>query len=72
MENFKSYSNTMEFGPFSPGFNGIVGANGAGKSNFLDGLLFLFGYQAKRMRQDKIANVISHQMGDQVFKKAFV
>ena len=41
-------------------FSSIVGPNGSGKSNVIDALLFVFGFRAKKMRQDKLSQLIHH------------
>ncbi|BFU24592.1 SMC4 protein [Entamoeba histolytica HM-3:IMSS] len=56
--NFKSYYDKVELGPFHESFTAIVGANGCGKSNVIDGLLFVFGRRAKQIRQQKVADLI--------------
>ncbi|KAF5370011.1 hypothetical protein D9758_001368 [Tetrapyrgos nigripes] len=56
--NFKSYAGRQEIGPFHKSFSSIVGANGSGKSNTIDALLFVFGYRATKMRQGKLSELI--------------
>ncbi|EDR24948.1 structural maintenance of chromosomes protein, putative [Entamoeba dispar SAW760] len=56
--NFKSYYDKVELGPFHESFTAIVGANGCGKSNVIDGLLFVFGRRAKQIRQQKVVDLI--------------
>ncbi|THV05398.1 RecF/RecN/SMC protein [Dendrothele bispora CBS 962.96] len=56
--NFKSYAGRQEIGPFHRSFSSIVGANGSGKSNTIDALLFVFGYRATKMRQGKLSELI--------------
>ncbi|KAF9078730.1 RecF/RecN/SMC N terminal domain-containing protein [Rhodocollybia butyracea] len=56
--NFKSYAGRQEIGPFHKSFSSIVGANGSGKSNTIDSLLFVFGYRASKMRQGKVSELI--------------
>lgn len=41
IHGFKSYSDTVTFGPFSPGTNAVVGLNGSGKSNFYNAIEFV-------------------------------
>lgn len=41
IHGFKSYSDTVTFGPFTAGVNGIVGLNGSGKSNFYNAIEFV-------------------------------
>eukprot|EP00158_Paraphelidium_tribonemae_P008722 Partr_v1_DN28660_c1_g1_i2_m49378 putative structural maintenance of chromosomes protein len=60
LENFKSYAGRVEIGPFHSSFTSIVGANGSGKSNVIDALLFVFGFKAKKMRQEKLSGLIHH------------
>ncbi|KAE9407945.1 RecF/RecN/SMC protein [Gymnopus androsaceus JB14] len=56
--NFKSYAGRQEIGPFHKSFSSIVGANGSGKSNTIDALLFVFGFRATKMRQAKVSELI--------------
>lgn len=55
---FKSYGEDVILGPFNKCFNAIVGANGSGKSNVIDSILFVFGYRAKSMRSKNVFNLI--------------
>ncbi|OIR57369.1 MAG: structural maintenance of chromosomes protein 4 [Amphiamblys sp. WSBS2006] len=57
-ENFKSYKGRHVVGPFQTRFTAIVGPNGSGKSNILDGVLFVLGYRAQKMRQKKASELI--------------
>lgn len=41
VHGFKSYEDTVSFGPFSPGKNALVGLNGTGKSNFYSAIGFV-------------------------------
>lgn len=57
-KGFKSFAKKVEI-PFGNRFNAVIGANGAGKSNIIDSLLFVFGeMSAKSMRAGKSANLI--------------
>mmetsp|Transcript_2975 Transcript_2975/g.6539 ORF Transcript_2975/g.6539 Transcript_2975/m.6539 type:complete len:1324 (-) Transcript_2975:261-4232(-) len=58
LENFKSYGGRKVIGPFNKSFSSIVGPNGSGKSNTIDALLFVFGKRAKKMRLNKISELI--------------
>ncbi|KAI3629474.1 hypothetical protein MIR68_012489 [Amoeboaphelidium protococcarum] len=58
LENFKSYKGRIEIGPFHKSFTSIVGPNGSGKSNVIDAMLFVFGFKAKKMRQEKLSGLI--------------
>ncbi|KAJ1516633.1 hypothetical protein HMI55_001803 [Coelomomyces lativittatus] len=60
LENFKSYAGTQKIGPFHKSFTAVVGANGSGKSNIIDALLFVFGYRANKLRQSKLGHLIHH------------
>mmetsp|Transcript_70922 Transcript_70922/g.114363 ORF Transcript_70922/g.114363 Transcript_70922/m.114363 type:complete len:1372 (-) Transcript_70922:196-4311(-) len=62
LENFKSYGGRKIIGPFHKSFSSIVGPNGSGKSNTIDALLFVFGKRAKKMRLNKVSELI-HQSG---------
>jgi len=57
-ENFKSYAGVKEIGPFHKCFSSIVGPNGSGKSNVIDGLLFVFGNRASKLRLKKVSELI--------------
>ena len=48
-QNFRSFSDETVV-RFKPGFNVLVGANGAGKSNVLDALLFALTQDASMLR----------------------
>ncbi|KAH6566196.1 hypothetical protein BASA50_003979 [Batrachochytrium salamandrivorans] len=56
--NFKSYAGKVEIGPFHKSFTSIVGPNGSGKSNVIDSLLFVFGFKAKKLRQERLSGLI--------------
>jgi len=58
LENFKSYGGRKMIGPFHKSFSSIVGPNGSGKSNTIDALLFVFGKRAKKMRLNKVSELI--------------
>ena len=59
MKGFKSYGNKKVVVPFSKGFTAIVGANGSGKSNIGDAILFVLGgLSAKAMRATRISDLI--------------
>jgi len=58
LENFKSYGGRKVIGPFHKSFSSIVGPNGSGKSNTIDALLFVFGKRAKKMRLNKVSELI--------------
>jgi structural maintenance of chromosome 4 len=58
LENFKSYAGTREVGPFHKCFSSVVGPNGSGKSNVIDAMLFVFGKRAKKLRLNKVSELI--------------
>eukprot|EP00347_Sterkiella_histriomuscorum_P021716 403333013 len=58
LENFKSYYGRREIGPLHKCFTAVVGPNGSGKSNLIESLLFVFGKRAKRMRLNKLSELI--------------
>ena len=58
LENFKSYYGRKEIGPLHKCFTAVVGPNGSGKSNLIESLLFVFGKRAKRMRLNKLSELI--------------
>lgn len=63
LENFKSYGGRKLIGPFHKSFSSIVGPNGSGKSNTIDALLFVFGKRAKKMRLNKVSELIHASTG---------
>lgn len=58
LENFKSYAGRQVVGPFHSNFSAVVGPNGSGKSNVIDSMLFVFGFRATKMRQDRLSDLI--------------
>ena len=59
MKGFKSYGNRKVVVPLAKGFTAIVGANGSGKSNIGDAVLFVLGgLSAKAMRASRISDLI--------------
>ncbi|KAJ1988089.1 Structural maintenance of chromosomes protein 4 [Dimargaris cristalligena] len=58
LKNFKSYAGVQTIGPFHKSFSSIVGPNGSGKSNVIDSLLFVFGFNARKIRQAKLSHLI--------------
>jgi len=58
LENFKSYAGIKQIGPFHKSFTSIVGPNGSGKSNVIDAMLFVFGKRAKKLRLNKVSDLI--------------
>lgn len=59
LKGFKSYGNKKVVILFSRGFTAIVGANGSGKSNIGDAILFVLGgLSAKAMRASRISDLI--------------
>ncbi|CAI4046012.1 hypothetical protein SKDZ_12G1360 [Saccharomyces kudriavzevii ZP591] len=58
LDNFKSYAGRQVVGPFHTSFSAVVGPNGSGKSNVIDSMLFVFGFRANKMRQDRLSDLI--------------
>lgn len=58
VENFKSYYGKHRIGPFHKTFTAVIGPNGSGKSNVIDSMLFVFGRNAKKIRLDKLSELI--------------
>jgi structural maintenance of chromosome 4 len=58
LENFKSYAGIKTIGPFHKCFSSVVGPNGSGKSNVIDAMLFVFGKKAKKLRLNKVSELI--------------
>ena len=54
VRNFKSFAGTTEI-PFQPGFTGVAGPNGMGKSNISDAILFVLGpTSSKALRAERL------------------
>ncbi len=63
LRNFKSFRKADI--PFANGFTCIVGANGSGKSNILDALLFVFGtHSLKLLRANKLTELVNYNAED--------
>jgi chromosome segregation protein len=63
IRNFKSFRKADL--PFSKGFSSIVGANGSGKSNILDAIMFVLGATSlKAMRVSRLSELINHDAED--------
>lgn len=58
VENFKSYAGRHRVGPFHKTFTAVIGPNGSGKSNVIDAMLFVFGKNAKKIRLEKLSELI--------------
>ncbi|KHN69330.1 chromosome segregation ATPase [Ordospora colligata OC4] len=58
VHNFKSYRGTHVVDGLDPGFTAIIGPNGSGKSNIIDGILFVLGFRAKKMRHSSLRELI--------------
>lgn len=56
--NFKSYYGEHIIGPLHWNFTAVIGANGSGKSNLLEALVFVFGARASKMRLKTLKEVI--------------
>ncbi|CEM23492.1 unnamed protein product [Vitrella brassicaformis CCMP3155] len=65
LENFKSYSGKKILGTFSHRMNGILGPNGSGKSNVLDAFLFVFAKKARKIRMNRVAELVHHSSSSQ-------
>uniref|UniRef100_A0A0N4ZNR0 Structural maintenance of chromosomes protein n=1 Tax=Parastrongyloides trichosuri TaxID=131310 RepID=A0A0N4ZNR0_PARTI len=59
-DNFKSYLGKKVLGEFDKNFTSIVGNNGSGKSNVIDGFLFVFDYSPRKIRMKKYCDLIHH------------
>ena len=58
VNNFKSYLGKHTIGPFHRSFTSIIGPNGSGKSNVIDALMFVLGSRARRLRQNKLGELV--------------
>ena len=57
LRNFKSFSGATEI-PFQPGFTGVAGPNGMGKSNISDAILFVLGpTSSKALRAERLTHL---------------
>ena len=57
LRNFKSFAGATEI-PFQPGFTGVAGPNGMGKSNISDAILFVLGpTSSKALRADRLTSL---------------
>ncbi len=57
VRNFKSFAGATEI-PFQPGFTGVAGPNGMGKSNISDAVLFVLGpTSSKALRADRLTHL---------------
>ncbi|MGI0140084.1 MAG: chromosome segregation protein SMC [Thermoplasmata archaeon] len=57
MRNFKSFAGAVEI-PFEPGFTGVAGPNGMGKSNISDAILFVLGpTSSKALRAERLTHL---------------
>lgn len=57
INGFKSFAQKTVLQFDSP-IVSVVGPNGSGKSNLIESLLFVFGKRAKRMRLNKLSELI--------------
>ena len=57
LRNFKSFAGAAEI-PFQPGFTGVAGPNGMGKSNISDAILFVLGpTSSKALRAERLTHL---------------
>ncbi len=57
LRNFKSFAGATEI-PFLPGFTGVAGPNGMGKSNISDAILFVLGpTSSKALRAERLTHL---------------
>ena len=56
-KGFKSFQQKTAV-PFFEGLTAIVGENGSGKSNILDGISFVFGRRSSQLRAEKLEQLI--------------
>ena len=66
IENFKSYKNSIFFGPMSQ-FSCITGKNGSGKTNFSDSLLFALGSNLEDINCTNIQILFPDNISDKNF-----
>src|SRR3989344_3609876 len=63
LKNFKSFKKAEI--SLHPGFTAIAGANASGKSNILDGLLFVLGATSlKMLRASKLTDLVNHDASE--------
>ena len=58
MTFLQDYAGIKTIGPFHKCFSSVVGPNGSGKSNVIDAMLFVFGKRAKKLRLNKVSELI--------------
>ena len=57
VRNFKHFAGAVEI-PFEPGFTGVAGPNGMGKSNISDAILFVLGpTSSKALRAERLTHL---------------
>ena len=56
-KGFKSFQRKTSI-PFYKGLTAVVGENGNGKSNILDGISFVFGKRSSQLRAEKLEQLI--------------
>jgi chromosome segregation protein len=56
-KGFKSFKTKTAI-PFFEGLTAIVGSNGSGKSNLIDGITFVFGRRSSKLRAEKLEQLI--------------
>lgn len=71
VRGFKSYDDTVVFGPFSPGQNALVGLNGSGKSNFYSAISFVLLDEYAHIRVSERKNLLHEGQGQNAMQ-AFV
>lgn len=72
LENFKSYYGRTEIAPLHKYFTAVVGPNGSGKSNTIEALIFVFGYRARKMRLNKLSELIHNSTHHKNLERATV
>ena len=70
--NFKSYQGEHIIGPLNTHFTAVIGANGSGKSNQLEALVFVFGKRASKLRLQSLKQLIHYSKNFPNLKKAEV
>jgi chromosome segregation protein len=72
LRGFKSFNNKRELS-FGPGMNCIIGANGSGKSNCLDGMCFVLGrLSTKSLRADNYSELLFRRKGQNAKSEAYI
>ena len=72
LNGFKTYANTTKVEDLDPSFNAITGYNGSGKSNILDGIIFVLGLSSLKMARVENLRELVYKGGNAGIQTAMV